>query len=130
MGILSEVRERIDQEPAELLTAVGLGTVFIVFGAWELSNPVYWQGYVPEILASFQPLLLVKAHGLVMLLAGIGINMPRARREFSIVSVLLMLEIVASLSIESGFSDILVRDIGLLFMALAAMTKAFSTSSG
>lgn len=125
MDILSEAKKHARQGLEHNLTAIGIGIVFTVFGAWELANPMYWQAYLPHILKDLHPLLLIQLHGSLMIVAGLGVNTARFRKESGIISSLIMLEIVISLAIESGFSDILIRDIGLLFMALSFTTKSF-----
>lgn len=128
--ILSEIKKHLGEESGQNLAALGLGTVFVIFGVWELINPIYWQAYVPGFLKDLHPLLLVQLHGGLMTLTGLGVNIDVFRKESSIIASLLMLEIVVSLILESGFSDILVRDIGLLFMAFALTAQTFREQFG
>ena len=42
-----------------------------------------------------------------------------SRRVFSALAVLVMLEVIASLFILSGFTDVLVRDVAILLLAVS-----------
>ena len=122
MDTLSELKTELDEpELAASLPRVGLGLVFVLFGGWEIINPVYWQAYVPVFLKGFHVLTLVKLHGLVLLVTGVGINLEKYRKEFAVLGLLIMLEIVISVAADSGINGVLIRDLGLLFVAAGIM---------
>ncbi|MFB6145795.1 MAG: hypothetical protein ABEJ99_04815 [Candidatus Nanohaloarchaea archaeon] len=122
MATWSEVKQRFtDQEFSNILARLGIGTVFVLFGAWELINPVYWQAYAPGFLQGGYVLTLVKLHGVLLLVTGVGVNLERYRKEFAGLGVLIMLEILFSVFLEGGFNSILLRDLGLLMLALSVL---------
>jgi len=104
-----------------LLMRMALSLVFIIFGLWEIISPQYWQGFVPNFVASMMPNLhpLVMFHGAILLFAGLAILLGFYMRIASAVAFIMLLEINLSLIIESGFSDLFVRDFALLFLAAA-----------
>lgn len=95
------------------LTVYAAAFIFIVFGLWEIINPVYWSGFVPSFISKvFSNVnLLVEIHGIVLTLLGICFVFEFKRKIASVLGTLIMLDIVFSLFLESGFSDLLVRDI-------------------
>lgn len=108
------------------LARFGLAFCFVSFGVWEIVKPQYWVSYVPALAARLgDPLLLVRFHGGVLLIIALMVAFGLFRRFASLIAVLLMLEIVASLAISSGFTEIVVRDIAILFLALAIMADAW-----
>ncbi len=103
-----------------LVSRLGVVFIFVSFGIWEIINPGYWTAFVPQIALMFgDPILLVKIHGLVLTIIGLGILSGFYLRYFAIAGALLMLEIVITLFTESGWSDILVRDIGILLFTIS-----------
>lgn len=95
------------------LTVYAAAFIFIVFGLWEIINPVYWSGFVPSFISKiFSNInLLVQLHGIVLMLVGVCFVFEFKRKIASVLGTLVMLDIVFSLLVESGFSDLLVRDI-------------------
>ena len=104
-----------------LLIRMALSVVFIIFGLWEIINPQYWQGFVPGFVRSMVSNLhpLVQIHGAVLLIVGLMILLGFYMRIASIIAGLMLLEITVSLILESGFSDLFVRDLALLILAVA-----------
>ena len=103
-----------------------LGLVLAWFGYHELVQPSLWTGYVPVVsAASSLAVLLVLAHGWLLLLLAVAIVAGVAHRSASAVAALLMLEIVISLTVTGGLSDLTMRDVGVLGLAicLAAGTR-------
>jgi uncharacterized membrane protein YphA (DoxX/SURF4 family) len=103
-----------------------LGLVLAWFGYHELVQPSLWTGYVPVVSATSSPaVLLVLAHGWLLLLLSVAIVAGVAHRTASAVAALLMLEIVISLTVTGGLSDLTMRDVGVLGLAicLAASTR-------
>jgi uncharacterized membrane protein YphA (DoxX/SURF4 family) len=103
-----------------------LGLVLAWFGYHELVQPSLWTGYVPVVSAtSSLAVLLVLAHGWLLLLLAVAIIAGVAHRSASAVAALLMLEIVTSLTVTGGLSDLTMRDVGVLGLAicLAAGTR-------
>jgi uncharacterized membrane protein YphA (DoxX/SURF4 family) len=103
-----------------------LGLVLAWFGYHELVQPSLWTGYVPVVSAtSSLAVLLVLAHGWLLLLLAVAIVAGVAHRAASAVAALLLLEIVISLTVTGGLSDLTMRDVGVLGLAicLAAGTR-------
>ncbi len=93
------------------LTNYSLALIFIVFGIWELVNPVYWSGFVPALISNFLGnIMIVRVHGLVLAAIGVALAVGYKIKLASAIGTLVMLGIVISLYIEAGFTTILVRD--------------------
>ena len=110
-----------------------LGLVLAWFGYHELVQPSLWTGYVPVVPAtSSLAVVLVLAHGWLLLLLAVAIVAGVAHRSASAVAALLMLEIVISLTVTGGLSDLTMRDLGVLGLAicLAAGTRQRLLLSG
>jgi uncharacterized membrane protein YphA (DoxX/SURF4 family) len=104
---------------AATLTRVLLGIVFAWFGYHELVDPRLWTGYVPVVpAASTASVVLVLAHGTVLLVLAVALVVGVAPRVAGAIGALLMIEIVVSLGVH-GLNDIVVRDVGVLGLAVA-----------
>ena len=118
--------ERLVAEWGPTAARLLLGLVLAWFGYHELVQPSLWTGYVPVVsAASSLAVLLVLAHGWLLLLLAVAIVAGVAHRSASVVAALLMLEIVISLTVTGGVSDLTMRDVGVLGLAicLAAGTR-------
>jgi len=102
-----------------------LGLVLAWFGYHELVQPSLWTGYVPVVSGSTLLVILVLVHGWLLLMLAIAIIAGIAVRAVAAVSVVLLLQIVTSLTISSGLSDLVLRDVGVLGLAvcLTATTR-------
>jgi hypothetical protein len=102
-----------------LIGRLGLAAVLGGFGVWELVAPAEWSGYVPHLLAAHLPTVpLVLAHGWLLLMVGMALLIDFLPGVAVWVAVGVMGEVVVGLLVTSGFSDILLRDLGLLALAL------------
>jgi uncharacterized membrane protein YphA (DoxX/SURF4 family) len=96
-----------------------LGLVLGWFGYHELVQPALWTGYVPLLsAASSVAVILVLAHGWLLLVLAVALAAGIAVRAAAAVAVLLLLEIVISLAVTGGLSDLTVRDAGVLGLAI------------
>jgi uncharacterized membrane protein YphA (DoxX/SURF4 family) len=103
-----------------LIGRLGLALVFAGFGYWELTQPSQWAGYVPPFVAAHVPAIpLVLAHGWLLLMLGVALLIDFWPEVAVWVAVGVMIEIVLGLLVTSGFSSTLLRDLGLLGLALA-----------
>ena len=95
------------------LTVYAAAFIFIVFGFWEIINPGHWSGFVPSFISNIfsNVNILVQIHGIVLTLIGICFVFGFKRKIASVLGTLVMLDIVFSLFLESGLTDLLVRDI-------------------
>jgi uncharacterized membrane protein YphA (DoxX/SURF4 family) len=95
-----------------------LGVVFAWFGYHELLQPGQWTQYVPVISESSSlAIILVLAHGWVLLVLAAALVAGIAPRPSAALASLLMLEIVISLAV-TGLSDTALRDVGVLGLAV------------
>ncbi|MCL5077331.1 MAG: hypothetical protein M1288_04360 [Actinobacteria bacterium] len=104
------------------LTAIGrilLGLVLAWFGYHELVVPKLWTGYVPVLSPSSQiSEVLVLFHGIVLSILAVGLIFGIMPRTMALLASLAMLEIVVTLILTAGFSDLVLRDIGVMGLAL------------
>ncbi len=95
-----------------------LGVVFAWFGYHELLQPGQWTQYVPVISeASSLAIILVLAHGWLLLVLAAALVAGIAPRTAAALASVLMLEIVISLAV-TGLSDTALRDVGVLGLAV------------
>ncbi len=102
------------------LTVYAVTFIFLVFGVWEIVNPQYWSVFVPSFISGlFNSInFLVQIHGFVLVVLAISLIFGFKRKLTAILGTLIMADIVFSLFIGSGFSDLLIRDIVItLFVA-------------
>lgn len=117
---------RLAADWAPTVARVLLGLVLAWFGYHELVQPASWTGYVPVVSAtSSLAVVLVLAHGWLLLVLAVAITAGIAPRASAAVAAILLLEIVISLMVTGGLSDLTLRDVGVLGLAvcLAAGTK-------
>lgn len=104
---------------APVAARVLLGLVLAWFGYHELVQPSLWTGYVPVLSATSDlAVLLVLAHGWVLLLLAVALVAAIAPRTAAALSAVLLLEIVISLTVTGGLSDLTLRDVGVLGLAV------------
>lgn len=102
-----------------LLHRFGLASVLLAFGVWEIVNPNYWTAFVPEFTSNFAPAAtLVLFHGIALTVVGAAVFFGIYLQYAAALATLIMLEIIIGLLTSSGFSDILIRDIAIFFLAL------------
>ena len=95
-----------------------LGIVFAWFGYHELLQPGQWTQYVPVISESSSlAIILVLAHGWVLLVLAAALVAGIAPRTAAAIASVVMLEIVISLAV-TGLSDTALRDVGVLGLAV------------
>ncbi len=115
-GHLVEMAGAWAQSAARIL----LGLVLAWFGYHELMAPGQWTGYVPIFSPSSHfAQILVLAHGWVLLVLAVALVAGVAPRVAAAVSSILLVEIVVSLIASGGLSDLVLRDVGVLGLALA-----------
>ncbi|MDA8080330.1 MAG: hypothetical protein M0Z96_01760 [Actinomycetota bacterium] len=109
------------------VTTIGriiLGLVLAWFGYHELVVPKLWTGYVPFVSSTSQiSQVLVLIHGVILSILAVGLIVGVLPRTFAGIAALTMLEIVISLTITAGLSDLVLRDIGVLGLALSVMAS-------
>ena len=113
-------------EWAPLAARVLLGLVLGWFGYHELVQPALWTGYVPGLSpASPVAALAVLAHGWLLLMLAVALMAGIATRLTAGIAAITLLEIVVSLTVTAGLSDLVLRDVGVpgLAICLTAVTQ-------
>lgn len=104
---------------APTVARVLLGLVLAWFGYHELVQPSLWTGYVPVVSAtSGLAVVLVLAHGWLLLMLAVALIAGIAPRVAAAVAAVLLAEIVIWLTATAGLSDLTMRDVGVLGLAL------------
>lgn len=121
-GRLNDVLSRGQDTLAEWAPTVGrvlLGLALAWFGYHELVTPQLWTGYVPGVAAASQTaIVLVLIHGWVLLMLAVAIIAGIALRLAAAIAALLLLQIVITLAITGGLTDLTLRDVGVLGLAV------------
>lgn len=109
----------------QLAARCSLAFCFISIGLWEITDPEYWFGYVPSFAMKLGDIsLMVRAHGAILTLIGAVVLFGVRLRLASGLAVLMLLQIVVALAAESGFTEILLRDIVILGLAISVFAEA------
>lgn len=121
-GRLNDVVSQGQDVAAEWAPTVGrvlLGLALAWFGYHELMTPQLWTGYVPGVHTTSQfAIVLVLIHGWVLLVLAVAIIAGIALRLAAAVAALLLLQIVITLSVTGGLTDLTLRDVGVLGLAV------------
>lgn len=100
------------------LATYSVSLIFVIFGIWEIINPVYWSGFVPVFISNILGnVLIVRIHGFILAVIGISLSIGFKRKLMSALGTLMMLIIVISLYTEAGFTTIFVRDFVIMCFA-------------
>lgn len=112
-------------EWAPTLGRMLLGLVLAWFGYHELVQPGLWTGYVPVLSPqSNLSVVLVLIHGLVLFVLAATLIIGFAPRASAGIAVVLLFEIVVSLVVSGGLSDLVLRDVGVLGLSLSLLGSA------
>ncbi len=112
-------------EWAPTIGRVLLGLALAWFGYHELVTPQLWTGYVPGVSATSQfAIVLVLIHGWVLLMLAVAIVAGIALRLAAAMAALLLLQIVITLAITGGLTDLTLRDVGVLGLAVCLTGNA------
>lgn len=117
-----DMPERIGRFLAEWTPTAGgilLGLVLAWFGYHELVQPAPWTGYVPVLDPSSSfAVALVLIHGWVLLVLAVAVFAGVMPRTAAVIAAVLLAEIVISLAIKDGLSDLVLRDVGVFGLAV------------
>lgn len=106
-------------EWAPTVSRILLGCALAWFGYHELVHPGEWTGYVPVLSpGSSLAIVLVLAHGWILLVLAAALAAGIAPRSAAAIAAVLLLEIVISLAVAGGLSDLTLRDVGVLGLAV------------
>lgn len=106
------------------LARLALAVTFLGFGLWEIIAPNLWTMYLPEFLKEFYPQQLVLVHGILLTVTALGVLSGYYARFFTGLAVLLLLEVTGGIWIQEGFTEIFIRDMGLLLFASSLFARA------
>ena len=110
---------QVTAEWAPTVARVLLGLVLAWFGYHELVQPGLWTGYVPVVpAASGLAVVLVLAHGWLLLMLAVAMIAGIVPRLAAAGAAVLLLEIVIWLTATAGLSDLTLRDVGVLGLAV------------
>ncbi|MHB1874118.1 MAG: hypothetical protein ACYCPF_04590 [Streptosporangiaceae bacterium] len=122
---LVDAAGRLAAEWGPTIGRVALGLVLAWFGYHELVAPQLWTGYVPLISStSTFAIVLVLVHGWLLLLLAIATVAGVLLRLSAAISAVLLAEIIVSLTVSGGLTDISLRDVGVFGLAVMLTTGA------
>ena len=101
---------------------LGLGFVMCWFAVQELRTPSDWTVFVPSFVTDASPVAvdqLILLHGLLLLLAATSVVLGVFYLPGCLLASGLVLEILFGLWWDDGINDLVVRDLGLLALAVA-----------
>ncbi len=101
---------------------LSLAFVFGWFGINEILHPTHWSEHVPLIIANLLPvpiLPFVQGHGAVLIFLAVCFLFRFKLRYTGFLAIALLLSIIGALVSMDGFDETVVRDIGLLGLALS-----------
>ena len=111
--------ERLVADWSPTAGRVLLGLVLAWFGYHELIQPALWTGYVPVLAStSAAAVVLVLAHGWLLLVLAVALIAGIVPRLAAAIAALLLLQIVITLTVTAGLSDLTLRDVGVLGLAV------------
>jgi uncharacterized membrane protein YphA (DoxX/SURF4 family) len=104
---------------APVVGRILLALVLAWFGYHELVRPGLWAGYVPVLSpASSLAIVAVLIHGWLLLMLAVALAAGIATRLAALLAAVLLAEIVISLTVTGGLSDLTLRDVGVLGLAI------------
>jgi uncharacterized membrane protein YphA (DoxX/SURF4 family) len=112
MGFLDKGKEY-----APSIARYGVGVVFFIFGISQLLSPENWLGYLPSFTYNLgiTPGNLIFMNGIFDLVLGLFLLLGLFVRIFALLGSLHLIGIIVSL----GYSDVAVRDLGLLIVLIS-----------
>jgi uncharacterized membrane protein YphA (DoxX/SURF4 family) len=124
MNQLMAASERIVADWSPTAGRILLGLVLAWFGYHELVQPSLWTGYVPVVAGtSAFAAVLVLAHGWLLLVLSVALIAGVTPRLAAAATSILLLQIVVTLTIAGGLSDLTLRDVGVLGLAVCLTAK-------
>jgi len=121
-GQLAARAGNIATEWAPTIARVLLGLTLAWFGYHELMTPQLWTGYVPGVPATSDlAIVLVLAHGWLLLALAVAIIAAIRLRVAAGFAALLLVQIVLELGVRGGLTDLTLRDVGVLGLAVCLM---------
>jgi uncharacterized membrane protein YphA (DoxX/SURF4 family) len=107
-------------EIRHLLTRLSLAVIFLGIGIWEVVQPSYWATYVPSFVAKIaNPNLFLLVQGSILIIIGAAILVGLYLKLFSALAAVMMAAILIALITGFGFTDLIIRDLAVLIIAIA-----------
>lgn len=100
---------------APVVVRIGTGLVVLWFGVNQLLHPELFHGYIPSWFTLLSAPTLLMVNGLFEVVIGVCLLLGLLTRVAAGLHALHLLGIIVAL----GYGDIAVRDVGLLFAAVA-----------
>lgn len=111
----------------ENILSYTLGFVVAWFGLNEVLVPQEWATFAPSFLGSGTLVIgVVVLHGVILTSCALLLFFNTYRRVAAAVLALIFVEVIIGLVMQTGLSDIAVRDIGLCGMAIGLALLASS----
>ncbi|HLJ59268.1 MAG TPA: hypothetical protein VKZ50_06020 [bacterium] len=104
---------------SRIIARIGTALVLGFFGYWELTTPGEWTGYVPHFVEPFvSSVSLVLLHGWILFMLATAALVDFLPSVISWITVAMMTEVVVGLLLTRGDTSVLIRDVGVLALAL------------
>jgi len=107
------------KEHSHLILRIGLSLVLFWFGINQLINPEPWTGLIPGFLSGFSGVTLIIINGIFELILGSLLLVGLFTRVVAFIFALHLITII----IQLGYGPVAVRDVGLLFGAIAVFLR-------
>lgn len=111
-----------------LLLRFSLGFILVWFGTQQVINPSEWTGLIPETVANHSPvgdIGLILVNGTFLIVAAIGISVGLFPKCACLFAAAHLLAIIVDLFFMGNNGGLIVRDIGILVMALVLAFDQF-----
>jgi len=130
MALLDRYHDLLQQHSSKgkKMLRWSLGVTMLLAGLHKLLDPVPWAAYVAQPFAQLMPLDPVVemqwVEGPVEALLGLGILADYRTELLASVTAALLFLIVVNILLIGGFLDLVIRDIGLLGLAIGVALLA------
>ncbi|MDY6789358.1 MAG: DoxX family membrane protein [Candidatus Nanohaloarchaea archaeon] len=109
----------------------GLGLMILLSGVHQLVNPTLWTSYIAPVFANLMNqtgisgAIFMQVNGVFEILFGVALVMDRYTTLAAGLVTVSMAGIIVNLGLAgAGYIDIIVRDIGLLLLALGVTLQS------
>lgn len=105
-----------------LLMRITLGFILAWFGVQQVLNPSEWTDFIPAIISGYSPIAavdLILLHGIFLLIAATGIILGLFFVGSCLLAAGIFFEIILALLLTGNNGSLIVRDVGLLVLAIA-----------
>ena len=112
----------VQSRARHLLMRLTLAFILGWFGIQQVLAPSEWTDFIPAIISGHIPIAavdLILVHGVLLLVAAVGIILGLFLVGSCLLAVGLFFEIILVLLLTAGNSGLIVRDVGLLALAIA-----------